>query len=84
MPPSTRERVLSLALIDAAGVRSPMPSYMLRRFEKDETILLLYRNRRQFDDLLSALFTPPWIPGLIKDLTVQQALIQFRPPASKF
>ena len=72
------QRVLSLALIDAAGVRSPIPSYMVRRFEADETILLLYRNRRQFDELLSALFyRPPWIPGLIKDLTVHQALSRF-------
>ena len=72
------ERVRRLVLIDAAGVRSPRPSFMLRRFEKDGTILLLYRSRSQFDDLLAALFySPPWIPGPIKDLTVRQALINF-------
>jgi pimeloyl-ACP methyl ester carboxylesterase len=72
------ERVLSLALIDAAGVRSPTPSHMLRRYEEDGTVLLLYRNRRQFEELLSSLFyDPPWIPGFIKGYTVRQSLADF-------
>jgi pimeloyl-ACP methyl ester carboxylesterase len=72
------ERVLSLALIDAAGVRSPQPSYMMRRFEKDKTVLLLYRSRREFDELMTALFhRPPWIPGPIREFAVRQALRDF-------
>ena len=72
------QRLLSLALIDAAGVRSPRPSTLLRRFSEDGTILLLYRSRQEFDRLLSALFyRPPWIPGAVKNVVVQQALRDF-------
>ena len=72
------QRVLSLALIDAAGVRSPTPSLMLRRFQEEGKILLLYRNRHQFDELLAALFHhPPWIPGPFKEYAVHQALADF-------
>lgn len=72
------QRLLSLALVDAAGVSSPRPSTLLRRFAEDGTILLLYRNRREFDELLSALFYElPWIPGPIRAFAVRQALEDF-------
>lgn len=72
------QRLLSLALIDAAGVRPPQPSVMMQRFAEEGKVLLLYRNRSEFEELLDALFyRPPWIPGPIKDFSVRQALNDF-------
>ena len=61
------EKIKSLALIDAAGVVSQIPSYIWRQYKNNGEILLLYRTPEQFDNFLSALFhNPPYIPSRFK------------------
>jgi pimeloyl-ACP methyl ester carboxylesterase len=60
-------KVKSLVLIDAAGVKSRIPSDTWRRYKEDGKILLLYKTPEQFDELLAVIFhRPPWIPAHLK------------------
>ncbi len=61
------EKVKSLALIDAAGVNSRIPSDAWRLYKEEGKNLLLYNTVQQFDELMSLLFQrPPWIPGQLR------------------
>jgi pimeloyl-ACP methyl ester carboxylesterase len=67
------EKVMSLCLLDAAGVDSPIPSDLWRQHQKDGKIPFLYRTTDEFNDLMRLLFyRPPWLPGRFKDYMVQQ------------
>ncbi|MCK4488476.1 MAG: alpha/beta hydrolase [Desulfobacterales bacterium] len=61
------EKVKSLALIDAAGVNSRIPSDAWRLYKEEGKNLLLYNTVQQFDELMSLLFQrSPWIPGQLR------------------
>jgi len=62
------EKVTSLALFNPAGVNSPVPSDMWRRYAERGEIALLYKTKEGFEDLLSLLFyrVPP-MPGPFKN-----------------
>lgn len=67
------EKVMSLCLMDAAGVDSRIPSHLLQQHEKDGKVPFLYRTTDEFNDLMRLLFyRPPWLPGRFKDYMVQQ------------
>ncbi len=67
------KRVKSLALMDAAGVRSRIPSYFWQHYKKDGKVVLLYKTPQEFDEFMSALFyRPPWIPGRLKSYLAQK------------
>jgi len=67
------EKVMSLCLLDAAGVDSPIPSDLWRQHQKDGKIPFLYRTTDEFNELMRLLFyRPPWLPGRFKDYVVQQ------------
>jgi pimeloyl-ACP methyl ester carboxylesterase len=67
------EKVMSLCLLDAAGVDSRIPSDLWRQHQKDGKIPFLYRTTGEFNDLMRLLFyRPPWLPGRFKDYLVQQ------------
>lgn len=68
------EKVKSLALIDAAGVNSRVPSYAWRLHKQEGKNPLLYKTTQQFDELMSVLFyRPPRIPRQFKAYFVQRA-----------
>lgn len=62
------EKVKSLALFNPAGVNSPVPSDMWRRYAERGEMALLYKRKEGFEDLLSLLFyrVPP-VPGPFKN-----------------
>ena len=62
------EKVKSLALFNPAGVKSPAPSDMWRRYAERGEIALLYKTKQGFEDLLALLFygVPP-VPGPCKN-----------------
>ncbi|MBW1798271.1 MAG: alpha/beta hydrolase, partial [Deltaproteobacteria bacterium] len=67
------KKVKSLALMDAAGVRSRIPSYFRQRYKKDGKIVLLYKTPQEFDEFMSVLFyRPPWVPGRLKAYLAQK------------
>ena len=61
------ERVKSLALMDAAGVESRIPSCAMEIYKREGEIILLYKTLKQFDALTRALFyRPPPMPALYR------------------
>lgn len=69
------ERVLTLGLFDAAGVRSPVPSEMAKRMSKGEPNPLVAGSVDEFDRMIQFVFsTPPDIPRFVKRLLVEEAM----------
>jgi abhydrolase domain-containing protein 6 len=69
------DRVLTLSLFDAAGVRSPVPSEMAKRLSKGEPNPLVAASVDEFDRLITFVFTtPPEIPRFAKKLLVKEAM----------
>ena len=69
------ERVLTLGLFDASGVRSPVPSEMAQRLSKGEPNPLVAGSVEEFDRLIKFVFsTPPEIPRFAKKLLVEEAM----------
>jgi pimeloyl-ACP methyl ester carboxylesterase len=67
------QKVKGLVLLDAAGVDSPVPSHLMSRYRATGKMPLLYRTRKEFDELMEILFfRPPWIPGRLRDHVAQQ------------
>jgi pimeloyl-ACP methyl ester carboxylesterase len=71
-------KVKSLALISAAGVRSPVQSYAWEKYRETGEMLLLYQSEPELDKLLSALFfKPPPIPRLVKKFLADRGKIHY-------
>jgi pimeloyl-ACP methyl ester carboxylesterase len=69
------EKVLTLGLFNASGVRSPVPSEMAKRLSKGEPNPLIAGSVEEFDRLLKfVFFTPPEIPRFAKKLLVEEAV----------
>jgi abhydrolase domain-containing protein 6 len=67
------EKVKSLALISAAGVRSRVESTVRKRYREEGRILLIYRTETELEELLSALFVkPPPMPRPFKRYFAQK------------
>jgi pimeloyl-ACP methyl ester carboxylesterase len=65
------DRVLTLALIDCTGVRSPEPSDMVAGLMRGEPLPLVVTTTEEFDRRMTFLFVrPPAIPGFIKQQLV--------------
>lgn len=68
------ERVLTLGLFDSGGVRSPVPSELVKRLSKGEPNPLVAGSVEEFDQLIKFVFsTPPDIPRFVKRLLVEEA-----------
>jgi len=67
------DNVKSLALIDAAGVESRIPSTMWQRYQERGENLLLYRTPEEFSELLALLYyKQPRIPERMKTYFVER------------
>lgn len=67
------ESVKSLALMDAAGVESRVPSEALKLYREKGKNVLLYKTRQGFEEFLSLLFyDPPWMPSSFEDYMVRK------------
>ena len=72
------DKVKSLLLMDAAGVRSRLPSYVREYYEKEGKILLLYKTREELEEFLSVVFhRPPWVPGRLKTYFMKKGALQY-------
>ena len=61
------EQVLSVALLDNAGVTAPQKSEMIQRLERGEPNPLVVRRAEDFDALMNFVFvTPPPLPESLK------------------
>lgn len=70
------EKVKSLALMDALGVKSRIPSYFWQRYKKDGKVFFLYKTLQEFDEFMSVVFyRPPWIPVRIRDYLAQKGAL---------
>lgn len=68
------ERVLTLGLFDASGVKSPVPSEMAKRMSRGEPNPLIAATVEEYDRLLKfVFFKPPEIPGFAKKLLLEEA-----------
>jgi abhydrolase domain-containing protein 6 len=66
--------VLTLGLLDSAGVRSPVQSELAKRLSKGEPNPLIAGSVDEFDRLIQSVFsTPPNIPRFVKKLLVGEA-----------
>jgi pimeloyl-ACP methyl ester carboxylesterase len=73
------KKVKSLALMDAAGVKSRIPSYFWQRYKKDGKVFFLYKTPQEFDEFMSALFyRPPWVPGRLKAYLAQKGADHYK------
>jgi abhydrolase domain-containing protein 6 len=69
------QRVLSLGLFNASGVRSPVPSEMVKRLAKGEPNPLVAGSVDEFDRMIKFVFsTPPDIPRFVKKPLAEEAL----------
>jgi len=69
------ERVLTLGLFDALGLKSPVPSEMAQRLAKGEPNPLVAGSVDEFDRLIKfVFFKPPEIPSFAKKLLVEEAM----------
>lgn len=67
--------VLSLALLDNAGITSPVKSEMFQRIERGEPNPLVVRKPEDFDALMHFVFvTPPQLPESLKRHFAEQSL----------
>lgn len=72
------KKVKSLALMDAAGVRSRIPSDFRQSYEKEGKVVLLYKTPQEFDEFMSVLFyRPPWVPGRLKAYLARKGADQY-------
>lgn len=68
------ERVLTLGLFDSGGVRSPIPSELVKRLSRGEPNPLVAGSVEEYDQLIKFVFsTPPEIPTFVKRLLVEEA-----------
>lgn len=73
---SYRPKVLSLALIDTAGVKAPKLSEMELQMKRGKVPLLI-RSQADFDNALGLMFyRPPKLPGRVKQLMAEVAIAQ--------
>jgi abhydrolase domain-containing protein 6 len=69
------EKVMTLALFDSSGVKSPIPSEMAKRLSKGEPHPLIAKSADEFDRMLKFVFVkPPEIPWIVKDYLVKEAM----------
>lgn len=69
------ERVMTLGLFCAAGVKSPVPSEFATKLSKGEPNPLIVKSPGDLDRLLEfAFFKPPQIPDSAKKLLLEEAL----------
>jgi abhydrolase domain-containing protein 6 len=69
------EQVLSVALLDNAGITSPNKSEMFQRIERGEANPLLVNNAADFSSMLSFVFVKqPLIPDALKQHFAEQAI----------
>jgi pimeloyl-ACP methyl ester carboxylesterase len=67
------DEVLSLGLINAAGVNSPKPSKLSEKLAKGENPLIV-SNEEEFDYLMKFSFVnPPYIPGFFKSEVMKKS-----------
>ncbi len=68
------DKVLSLALLDNAGITAPQPSELLQRLQRGEANPLVVRNVEDFQRLLAFIFVePPYLPESLKGYLAKQA-----------
>ena len=69
------EEVLSLALLNNAGVTAPIKSEMIQRVQRGESNPLVVRKLEDFDVLMDLVFaTPPDMPGPMKRHFAEQSM----------
>jgi len=69
------EQVLSLALLDNAGVSAPQKSELLERLERGEPNPLVVRSPEDFEHLLDFVFVgAPLLPGTLKQYLAEKAV----------
>jgi len=72
------KKVKSLALMDALGVKSRIPSYFWQCYRKDGKVFFLYKTPQEFDEFMSVLFyRPPWVPGRIRDYLAEKGALNY-------
>ncbi len=72
------EKVETLALMDPAGVRSRIPSFLEELYRKTGNIPLLYRTPAQFDRMMAVVFHhPPWVPGAIRGYLAREGAANY-------
>jgi pimeloyl-ACP methyl ester carboxylesterase len=70
------DKVLSLALLDNAGITTPHPSELLQRLQRDEANPLVVRSGEDFQRLLAFVFVePPYLPESLKGYLAEQASV---------
>lgn len=68
------DKVLSLALLDNAGITTPHPSELLQRLQRSEANPLVVRSGEDFQRLLAFVFVePPYLPESLKGYLAEQA-----------
>ncbi len=66
------DHIITLGLMNSAGVLSPRPSEYLQKLEKGENLLLV-RSRKDFDDMLNfVMVKPPYMPWFAKNVAYEQ------------
>lgn len=69
------QQVLSLALLDNAGVTAPNQSELFQRLERGESNPLVVRNAADFENLMNFVFVaPPPLPDALKQHFAEQAM----------
>lgn len=67
------DKVLSLALLDNAGITAPQPSELLQRLQRGEANPLVVRSGEDFQRLLAFIFVePPYLPESLKGYLAEQ------------
>ncbi|MES2818399.1 MAG: alpha/beta hydrolase [Pseudomonadota bacterium] len=69
------DQVLSVALFDNAGVKSPQPSELFQRLQRDEPNPLVVKTAEDFPRLMNFVFVePPALPDSLKRHFAEQAM----------
>jgi pimeloyl-ACP methyl ester carboxylesterase len=72
------DRVKSLALMGAAGVRARVESYAWKRYREEGRIILLYKTVAELEELISALFyDPPFLIPSFKRYFVEKGRLNY-------
>ena len=72
------EMVKSMILMDAAGVKSPIPGYVMKRYQKDKKILIIFKTEHGFDEFMSVVFHhPPFVPPPFKAYFAQKGACNY-------
>jgi pimeloyl-ACP methyl ester carboxylesterase len=70
-----REEVLSVALLNNAGVNAPQASELFKRLDRGDANPLLVRNADDFSNMLDLLFVEkPPLPGSLKQYLAERAM----------